>query len=107
MRTQIRRLTITTLIVIILLLGAGAATASATAAAQSAAPAYHAQQGDQPSPARQGNVPSHEGTRVSVQLVVLGLAIGVVVIIGSAAYLLRKKLGLVAPPPDQTSAGRH
>jgi hypothetical protein len=34
-----------------------------------------------------------------VQLVVLGIAAGLVVGLGLPLYLLRKKLGLVKPPP--------
>jgi hypothetical protein len=52
-------------------------------------------------------VDDSDDTRVGVQLTVAGIAIGVVVVMGSAAYLLRKKLGLVAPPPDQGAAGHQ
>jgi len=44
---------------------------------------------------------------VEVQLVVLGIALFVVVGVGSAGYLLRKRLGLVPPPPDQSATGHH
>ncbi|MDP9235834.1 MAG: hypothetical protein M3P30_00295 [Chloroflexota bacterium] len=53
------------------------------------------------------DVGDNDDSRVAVQLIVAGIAVGVVVVFGSAAYLLRKKLGLVAPPPDQGAAGRH
>lgn len=47
-------------------------------------------------------VENNDDTRVPVQLLVLGLAAGIVVGLGSAAYVLRKRLGLVPPPPAQT-----
>jgi type II secretory pathway pseudopilin PulG len=43
--------------------------------------------------------------RVEVQLVVLGVAVGFVVVFGSLAYLVRRRLGLVAPPPDPREGG--
>lgn len=52
-------------------------------------------------------VPSHDGSRVGVQLVVLGAAAFTVIVVGSAAYLVRKRLGLAAPPPEQPSDGHH
>ena len=53
------------------------------------------------------HVDDHDESRVAVQLIVAGVAAGVVVVAGSGAYLLRKKLGLVAPPPAQGSGGHH
>ena len=44
---------------------------------------------------------------VRVQLAVVGAVIFVVVIIGLLAYAVRKRLGLVPPPPDQTAGGQH
>ena len=46
-------------------------------------------------------------TRVEVQLVVLGIAIGAVFVLGTGAYVLRKKLGLAPPPPEQGSDDHH
>jgi hypothetical protein len=43
--------------------------------------------------------------RVEVQLVVLAVAVGLVVVFGSVAYLVRRKLGLVAPPPEPGEGG--
>jgi hypothetical protein len=56
--------------------------------------------------AQEQQVDDNEDTLVEVQLVVLGLAAFVVVGVGLAGYLLRKRLGLVAGPPDQTG-GHH
>jgi hypothetical protein len=52
-------------------------------------------------------VASHDGSRVGVQLVVAGLAAGLVVGVGTAAYVLRRKLGLTAYSPDQSPDGGH
>ena len=52
-------------------------------------------------------VDDHDGSRVGVQLVVAGIAAGVVVVLGSGAYLLRRRLGLTAPPPEQGAGGHH
>jgi len=42
-----------------------------------------------------------------VQLVVLGIAAFVVVGVGAAGYVLRKRLGLVPPPPGPDAGGHH
>ena len=55
----------------------------------------------------QADVDDNDDTRVEVQLVVLGAAIGLVVVVGTAAYLVRRKLGLVAPPPEPGNDGHH
>jgi hypothetical protein len=52
-------------------------------------------------------VPSHDDTRVGVQVGVLVAAAVTVVVIGSAAYFIRKRLGLVSGPPEQPSGGHH
>jgi hypothetical protein len=54
-----------------------------------------------------GPVEDHAGSRVAVQLVVAGIAAGLVVGVGTGAYLLRRKLGLTAYTPDQNAGGRH
>ena len=64
-----------------------------------------ASQSDEESPGAQAS--DDDDDLVEVQLLVLGLAILVVVIGGSAAYLLRKRLGLVAGPPDQDASAHH
>ena len=70
--------------------------AAATLAPPPAAPATSAQAVD-----------DNDDTRVEVQLVVAGIAAFVVVGVGLAAYLARRRLGLVAPPPDQSAGGHH
>jgi len=52
-------------------------------------------------------VPSHDDTRVGVQVGVAIAAAVTVVVIGSGAYLLRKRLGLVSGPPEQTGGDHH
>jgi len=49
---------------------------------------------------------SDDDSRVEVQLVVLGVAAFVVVGVGAAGYVLRKRLGLIPPPPGP-DAGHH
>ena len=58
-------------------------------------------------PARQTHVDDNDDTRVEVQIVVLGIALGTVFVVGTGVFLLRRKLGLVAPPPDPESGGHH
>ncbi len=60
-----------------------------------------------PTPAYQQMVDDNDGTRVEVQLAVLGIALGTVFVVGTGAYVLRKKLGLVPPPPEQETGGHH
>lgn len=65
-----------------------------------------------PSPGRaavvlQQQVDQNDDTRVGVQLAVLGAAAFTVVAVGLAGYLLRRKLGLTAPPPKQDAGGHH
>jgi hypothetical protein len=57
--------------------------------------------------ARRQAIDDNGDTRVEVQLVVLGIAIGSVFVLGTGAYVLRKKLGLVPPPPEQGTDGHH
>ncbi len=52
-------------------------------------------------------VDDNDDTRVEVQLVVLGAAVSLVVGVGVAAYLLRRRLGLVAPAPDAPTDAHH
>ena len=47
-----------------------------------------------------------DDSRVEVQLVVLGVAAFVVMGVGAAGYVLRKRLGLIPPPPGP-DAGHH
>ena len=96
-----RNLTLALLLVAAL----GAATASAAHAAfldPSADKAPASRQQDQPAV-----IDDNDDTRVEVQLAMLGIAAFTVVGLGGAAYVLRKKLGLVAPPPEQPAGGHH
>ena len=52
-------------------------------------------------------IDDNDDTRVAVQLTVAGIAAFVVVGVGLGAYLLRRRLGLVEPPPEQTPGGHH
>jgi len=52
-------------------------------------------------------VDDNDDSRVEVQLVVLGTAAFVVVVVGLAGYALRKRLGLVPPPPGPDAGGHH
>lgn len=52
-------------------------------------------------------VPSNSNSRVGVQVGVLCAAVVVVVVIGLGAYVLRRALGLTAPPPKQDANGHH
>jgi hypothetical protein len=44
---------------------------------------------------------------VIVQVAVVSAVVFVVVIVGLVAYNVRKRLGLVPPPPDQPAGGHH
>lgn len=66
-----------------------------------------AERGAAVAPTQEPSVDDNDDTRVEVQLVVAGIAAATVVGIGTAAYLLRKKLGLVAPPPEQGADAHH
>lgn len=51
-------------------------------------------------------IDDHDESRVVVQLIVLGLAIGVVVVAGTAAYFVRRRLGLTAYDADAARAAQ-
>jgi hypothetical protein len=56
---------------------------------------------------QQRAVDDNDDTRVEVQLVVLAVAAGVVGVAGTAAYLLRRSLGLTRYNPDEHRATSH
>ena len=86
-------------ILTIALLAIGAALMPAAASAQ------HEAQGAAPAVLQQQTVDDNDDTRVEVQVTVLAVAVGVVVVLGTLLYFLRKRLGLVPPPPDPEAAG--
>jgi hypothetical protein len=51
-------------------------------------------------------VPSNNDSRVEVQVGVLCAAVGLVVVVGTCAYFVRRVLGLSGPPP-QDAGGHH
>ncbi len=91
------------LVLAVTLLGALSASRHAAAAAATPhTPASVAVQQQAPQP-----VPSHDDSRVGVQVGVLCAAVALVVVVGTGAYFLRKALGLTAPPPKQDAGGHH
>ena len=52
-------------------------------------------------------VDEHDRSRVNVQLVVVGLVIGIVVVAGSAAYFVRRRLGLTAYDAEAARAAQE
>jgi len=59
-------------------------------------------------PSETSGTASFAGTRVKVQLVTLGAVLVLVVGVGSAAYFVRKRLGLdVQTPPDDAPSSHH
>ncbi len=65
-------------------------------------PAIVAAQQQTPQP-----VPSNDDSRVGVQVGVLCAAVAVVVVVGTCAYFVRRRLGLGGPPPAQDAGGHH
>ena len=53
------------------------------------------------------HIDDHAGSRVGVQLAVAAVAAGLVVGVGAAAYIVRRKLGLTAYSPDHAPEGGH
>lgn len=85
----------------------GAALVMLAGAAVIVAPAaYAGEGGEAPAPA-QTLVDDNDDTRVEVQLMVAGIAAFTVVGVGMTAYMLRRRLGLIAPPPEAGSGGHH
>ena len=52
-------------------------------------------------------VPSNDDSRVGVQLGVLSAAVVVVVVAGTCAYFVRRRLGLGGPPPAEDAGVHH
>jgi hypothetical protein len=52
-------------------------------------------------------IDDNDDTRVEVQLVVLAVAGVTVFVVGTGAYVLRRKLGLVPPPPEPGGGAHH
>ena len=52
-------------------------------------------------------IDDNDDTLVEVQLAVVVIVFGMVFVVGSLLYLLRRRLGLVAPPPDQAAIEDH
>lgn len=55
----------------------------------------------------QEQVDDHDDSRVEVQLVVAGAAALLVVVIGTTAYLVRRKLGLTEYNPEAHATTHH
>jgi hypothetical protein len=90
------------LVALIIIFGARAADAASVPGVTSS-PAALAQEEE----ATQQSGGGEDDDLVEVQLLVLGLAAFIVVGVGTVAYLVRKRLGLVAGPPEQGAGGHH
>jgi hypothetical protein len=90
------------LLLVLVLLVAVAAAMPARSLAQAAPRAG----GSPTAEATQQGAPDDDDT-VAVQLVVLGVAVFTVVGIGLSGYLLRRRLGLVPPPPGPDAGAHH
>jgi hypothetical protein len=95
-----RRLPFFVLPMILILAAASVGTAAASSVPKPS-PAH--------TPAMQGTTqtPNDDDDLVEVQLVVAGVAALVVVGLGSAAYFLRRRLGLTAYNPEEAGGGGH
>lgn len=97
------RLIAISLVLAVMLLAALSASRQASAAvATPHAPVFAAAQQQTPQP-----VPANDDSRVGVQVGVLGAAVAVVVVVGTCAYFVRRRLGLGGPPPQQDAGGHH
>ena len=82
-----------------------AAAARATPpGATSAAP--YAPVGQAPPVAHQ-EIDDNDDTRVEVQIAVLATVFGVVFVLGTILYFVRRRAGLVPPPPDPAATQDH
>jgi hypothetical protein len=90
------------LLLAVALIAAGLSLERGSAAASTVAP-----QAGMAAPARTQEIDDNDDTRVEVQATVLAIAVSTVFVLGTGAYVLRKKLGLVPPPPEQEGNSHH
>ena len=98
------RLTALTLLLVLIFAAAIPAVRRAQAAGEPTASGRSVRAGEATGPSP---VDNHDGSRVGVQLAVAGVAVGLVVGVGTAGYFLRRKLGLTAYSPDHPPGGEH
>lgn len=93
---MLRLLAATLLAITVLATIAKLASAAGYDAPHDVAPAY-----------QQQPVDDNDDTRVGVQLLVLGIVIGIVFVFGTVLYFVRRRFGLVPPPPEPGVDAHH